>query len=103
MKLVLLPGMDGTGILFLPLLQGLTPFVEIPIVSYPVDKHLHYPQLCELVEQQLPTNEPFALCPRPLFPAGLRRFSVNTRVTTDDGRPIITPVIQEFASVQYIQ
>ena len=27
-------------------------------------------------------------------------FSVNTRVTTDDGRPIITRVIPAFASVQ---
>ena len=31
---------------------------------------------------------------------GLWRFSVNTRVTTDDGRPSSTPVIQEYASVQ---
>ena len=35
------------------------------------------------------------------YAAGQWRFSVNTRVTTDDGRPIMTPVIQEFASVQY--
>ncbi|MCB0081676.1 MAG: hypothetical protein KDE47_12125, partial [Caldilineaceae bacterium] len=30
---------------------------------------------------------------------GLWRFFVGTQVTTDDGRPIRTPVIQEFASV----
>lgn len=60
MKLVLLPGMDGTGILFLPLLQCLTPFVEVQIISYPADSCLDYAQLYQQVEKELP-NEPYAL------------------------------------------
>jgi pimeloyl-ACP methyl ester carboxylesterase len=61
MKLVLLPGMDGTGILFEPLVQalpgGLSPVVE----TYPGDVPLSYEELLSLIQSRLPTSEPFLL------------------------------------------
>ena len=38
--IVLLPGMDGTGILFKPLIQALSSKVHPHIIDYPVDEGL---------------------------------------------------------------
>lgn len=43
--LVLLPGMDGTGQLFSPLVSALGPDVETIIVRYPCDIPLSYEEL----------------------------------------------------------
>lgn len=60
-RLVLLPGLDGSGVLFRPLLAYI-PSALTPIVcSYPPTKRLGYPELIELVLQQLPADEPFVL------------------------------------------
>jgi pimeloyl-ACP methyl ester carboxylesterase len=61
MKLVLLPGMDGTGILFEPLIralpQGLCPIVQ----SYPGDAPLTYEELLPRIQSALPVSDPFIL------------------------------------------
>ncbi|MGR4043516.1 alpha/beta fold hydrolase [Pseudomonas sp. 910_21] len=59
--LVLLPGMDGTGRLFDPLLQALPPSVPVQVLRYPADQVLDYPALVERVGQQLPLDRPFVL------------------------------------------
>lgn len=59
--LILLPGMDGTGTLFTPLLQALEPGWPVQVVHYPVDQPLDYPALVERVMQALPTDRPFVL------------------------------------------
>jgi pimeloyl-ACP methyl ester carboxylesterase len=61
MKLVLLPGMDGTGDLFEPLLKCLPPRLEPIVVRYPSDLPGTYGDLEGLVRDTLPTDEPYAI------------------------------------------
>ncbi len=58
MKLVLLPGLDGTGVLFRPLLASLPPSIEPIVVSYPAREPLGYDDLLPLVDKALPRDEP---------------------------------------------
>ena len=51
MQLLLLPGMDGTGRLFAPLLTSLPPSLTAIAVSYPLDKPHGYDGLLTLVEE----------------------------------------------------
>ncbi len=60
-SLVLLPGLDGTGHLFGPLLAALPPEVSTVIVSYPSDSPLGYSALLPLVLGALPADRPFVL------------------------------------------
>ncbi|MEE9327065.1 MAG: alpha/beta fold hydrolase [Cocleimonas sp.] len=57
MKLVLLPGLDGTGLLFKPLIKAFTQSVETQIISYPIDQKLNYQELYEYVSDRLPNEE----------------------------------------------
>lgn len=50
MRLLLLPGMDGTGRLFGPLLAALPPSLPAAAVAYPLDVPLGYDGLLPLVE-----------------------------------------------------
>jgi pimeloyl-[acyl-carrier protein] methyl ester esterase len=58
--LVLLPGLDGTGEQFEPLLSEPCRSVEPRVVCYPRDRALDYDALLLLVREQLPV-EPFVL------------------------------------------
>ena len=60
-KLVLLPGMDGTGIMFEPLRALLPDDYAIQLMSYPAQKKLSYQELTAYVERKLPKNESFVL------------------------------------------
>lgn len=60
-KLVLLPGMDGSGLLFGPLLRALPSGIEPVVVSYPPDIPLTYEQLLPRVKNILPSDEPYVL------------------------------------------
>ncbi|MFO1528788.1 MAG: alpha/beta hydrolase [Kiritimatiellia bacterium] len=59
--LVLLPGLDGTGDLFEPLLRALAGECPCVVIRYPTDQPLDYPALEALVRRELPTGEPFVL------------------------------------------
>lgn len=59
--LVLLPGLDGTGTLFQPLLPHLPPELRPLIATYPTDAALGYEQLLPRVLDTLPTDAPFVL------------------------------------------
>jgi pimeloyl-[acyl-carrier protein] methyl ester esterase len=61
MTLVLLPGLDGTGLLFQPLVDALPESIESIIVRYPGDRWLTYEQLLPIVLATLPKDEPFLL------------------------------------------
>ena len=61
MKLVLLPGMDGTGDLFQPFVDVLPPSIQPIVVSYPVDQPLGYKELEQFVRSILPDDEPYAI------------------------------------------
>ncbi len=58
--LVLLPGMDGTGDLFSPLLEALNKDIETLLVRYP-DQPLSYAQHEEIARAALPSDRPYML------------------------------------------
>lgn len=53
LKLLLLPGMDGTGRLFVPFIEQLPPDAWTKVVSYPADRILGYDALLPLIERQI--------------------------------------------------
>ena len=59
--IMFLPGLDGTGRLFEPLLTELPGAFETKVVRYPPDRVLGYEALTALVEAQLPAGRQFAL------------------------------------------
>ena len=61
LALVLLPGMDGTGIFFEDFAAALRPEFKPIIVRYPDDPSLGYAELEPIARAALPTNEPFLI------------------------------------------
>ena len=57
MVLVLLPGLDGTGILFEPFLECLPQEIETKVISYPCDEELSYEELVQYVRARLPEED----------------------------------------------
>jgi pimeloyl-ACP methyl ester carboxylesterase len=60
-KLVLLPGMDGTGELFKDFIAALPKGIETQAVRYPCDRNLSYAELTGFVRSAAPASEPFVL------------------------------------------
>jgi len=60
-KLVLLPGLDGTGELFCDFVSALSDAFDVTVVRYPIDACLPYTQLAEFVDAAVPATEPFVL------------------------------------------
>jgi pimeloyl-ACP methyl ester carboxylesterase len=60
-KLVLLPGMDGTGDLFEDFVAALPASFETETVRYPAGECLSYGELEPLVRAAIPVSEPFLL------------------------------------------
>ena len=60
-QMLLLPGLDGTGKLFAPLIDALPSFAEPRIVSYPNQPVKSYDELLEFVQNANPINDPFVL------------------------------------------
>lgn len=60
-NLFLLPGLDGTGQLFQPLLANLPIYLTPFVIPYPTDIFLDYHQLVEYVRDRLSTDAPFVL------------------------------------------
>jgi len=60
-QIVLLPGMDGTGKLFAPLIGLFSEGSQVKVIDYPVDKNLDYTQLEAYIRSRLPVREPFIL------------------------------------------
>lgn len=58
-RLVLLPGLDGTGRLFEPLLEELGDSVELIVVSFPADECLSYDGLVQYVVSVLDPEETY--------------------------------------------
>jgi pimeloyl-[acyl-carrier protein] methyl ester esterase len=78
-KLILLPGMDGTGELFKDLLAKLSGEFETEVVRYPTDRYLSYQQLKELVQISTPASAPYVLV--------AESFSTPLAVLCTAGRP----------------
>ena len=58
---MLLPGLDGTGELFLDFLAALPELWTATIVTYPTDRFLRYSDLRPYVGAAVPQLEPFVL------------------------------------------
>ena len=61
MRLVLLPGMDGTAKLFAPFIKALPEYIGAVIVPFPTDRYLSYSELERLLARACPSVEPFVL------------------------------------------
>jgi pimeloyl-ACP methyl ester carboxylesterase len=61
MQLVLLPGMDGTGELFSPLIKVLPNVLQPQVVAYPTNMPWGYPELLSFVRNQLLNDEDFVV------------------------------------------
>ena len=61
LKLVLLPGMDGTGQLFNDFVEALPNALEAVTVRYPTERCLSYSELENFVRAGCPTSGPFML------------------------------------------
>jgi pimeloyl-[acyl-carrier protein] methyl ester esterase len=59
--LVLLPGLDGTGILFSAILKALEGRIGTLVIGYPKEVPLGYDELETLVRSALPDDRPFVL------------------------------------------
>lgn len=59
--LVLLPGLDGTGLLFADFSAAFGPEVEVIVASYPTDIALGYAELESVARSFLPQDQPFFL------------------------------------------
>ena len=57
MKVVLLPGLDGTGVLFNPFIDALSSNIIVQIISYPTDQEFTYSELVDFVMSQLPKED----------------------------------------------
>ena len=60
-SLVLLPGLDGTGRLFDPLIRQLPKWINPVVVSYPKDQPYGYLDLMKIVSKSLPEDTDFAI------------------------------------------
>jgi len=61
MKIVLMPGLDGTGLSFKPFIDVLPMDMEPLVISYPSNRKLNYGELGEFVMEQLPEHEEYIL------------------------------------------
>jgi len=61
LTLVLLPGMEGTGDLFAPLLAQIPGGIKVQVIRYPTDSIAAYRELTDLVRQQLPPDSDYVL------------------------------------------
>jgi pimeloyl-[acyl-carrier protein] methyl ester esterase len=59
--LVLLPGLDGTGILFRRFVESVGASVDTQIIAYPADQPLDYRELEARVRNSLPRDRPFVV------------------------------------------
>lgn len=59
--LVLSPGLDGTGLMFRPLIAALPPHIRPLVLSFPDHTALGYEELLPLVLGRLPADAPFVL------------------------------------------
>lgn len=60
-RLVLLPGMDGTGKLFKPLLDAMGPAAPVTVVNYASPEVSTYEDCRSVAERLLPAGEPYIL------------------------------------------
>ena len=77
-RLILLPGLDGTGDLFLPLLSAIPPNHSTRVISYPPHQPLSYDDLLTRIDDQLSADENIILLAESFSgPLALRYAALN--------------------------
>ena len=61
LEFVLLPGLDGTGDLFYPILSEISGKIDYSIIKFPTDEKLSIDQLSRYVAERLPHQSPIVL------------------------------------------
>ena len=61
LRLILLPGVYGTGLMFSPLIDAMPVEYECQVISYPIDKVMSYSELTAYVADQIPQDKPFVI------------------------------------------
>jgi len=59
--LLLLPGLDGTGMIFEPLLTHLPAEIDAQVVRYPADRTMSFQEHVDFARKRLPRKKPFVL------------------------------------------
>ena len=59
--LIMLPGLDGTGLVFDPLLEHLPEEIEVQVVRYPANRVMSFQEHVDFARKQLPRKKPFVL------------------------------------------
>lgn len=59
--LLLLPGLDGTGLVFEPLLTHLPAEIDAQVVRYPTDRIMSFQEHVAFARKQFPKKKPFVL------------------------------------------
>lgn len=101
-RLVLLPGLDGTGSLFRSFREALDPSIRTIVVSYPHDRGIDYAGLEAVVRSVLPRRKPFVLLAESFSgpiaisiaasrPAGLSGLILSCSFARNP-RPILAPL-----------
>ncbi|RBP45231.1 pimeloyl-ACP methyl ester carboxylesterase [Roseimicrobium gellanilyticum] len=105
MTLVLLPGMDGTGILFAPLLRTLPAWIRPVVIEYPDGGANSYEELIEHVEREVASLGEFAILgwsfggPLALMIATRRPSQVSAVVLC---ATFVTPPIPRLARIRSV-
>jgi pimeloyl-ACP methyl ester carboxylesterase len=61
MNILLLPGLDGTGRLFEPLVRYAPEWASCTVARYPADRELSYPECADLVSAEFLPDAPFVI------------------------------------------
>ena len=78
LQLVLLPGMDGTGDLFIEFARFLSGSVKAVTIRYPATRYLCYSELEELLRSACPVDQPFVILAESFStPLAIRYASTN--------------------------
>ncbi|VAW99672.1 hypothetical protein MNBD_GAMMA21-1682 [hydrothermal vent metagenome] len=61
MRLILLPGLDGSGQLFAEFIDSLAENISVTCISFSEQEQLAYPELADYVRSRLPTDEKYII------------------------------------------
>ena len=62
-RLILMPGLDRTGLSFEPFLKFISDDINVTIISYPIDKLLSFEETVECVAAQIAAGPPVIVMP----------------------------------------
>ena len=80
-SLILLPGLDGTGLVFEPLLKHLPATIEPVFVRYPGDTPMSFQEHIDFAGARLPDDKPFVLLAESFPVRSLCSYSRSLRKT----------------------